>query len=340
LNGSALKGWLSSPLRVVGGLVVAFIFACFILMKINSGDYLLLPDIAHPVAPLVKVDGGKPSHGGGELFFVDVQEQQASDFDTLFQSVLHPHSALIPAKELIPPGINNRQYQRIGLLEMKLSKEVAPIVAERRLGYHVVFKSLTRVDVVDPQSHAVGILRPGDTILAVNGVPTPTSDSLRREVEKVKPGAVVSLRIHRGSGTQTVRVKTINSGGTPIIGVELATKVVLPVKVTIDSGNIGGPSAGLAFTLEVMQKLGYDVTRGYKIAATGEMQPNGKVTAIGGVEQKTWGVRDAGAQIFLVPSDQGNAKTAEQFAGPNLRIIPVTSLDQALHALAALPKLK
>jgi PDZ domain-containing protein len=115
--------------------------------------------------------------------------------------------------------------------------------------------------------------------------------------------------------------------------------IKLPVKVKIDSGGIGGPSAGLAFTLEVMRKLGRDVTHGYKVAATGEMTMDGTVFPIGGVKQKTYGVRDAGAQVFLVPVAGGNAKEAEKYAGPNLKIIPVTSLKQALHALAALPKL-
>jgi PDZ domain-containing protein len=129
---------------------------------------------------------------------------------------------------------------------------------------------------------------------------------------------------------------------TALIGifVEQSAAIKLPVKVSIDLGEVGGPSAGLAFTLEAMQQLGTDVTHGYKVAATGEMTLDGRVTAIGGVEQKTWGVRDAGAQVFLVPVDGGNAKTAARFAGPNLKIIPVTSIGQALKALAALPKLK
>jgi PDZ domain-containing protein len=70
------------------------------------------------------------------------------------------------------------------------------------------------------------------------------------------------------------------------------------------------------------------------------MNLDGTVTAIGGVEQKTWGAREAGAQVFLVPVDGGNAKLAKKYAGPDLRIIPVTSIGQALHALATLPKLK
>jgi len=160
----------------------------------------------------------------------------------------------------------------------------------------------------------------------------------------LKPGDVVHLTIVRGSQTIHVSVKTFpdpRDAQRAIIGIipEQSTKIVhLPVKVRIDSEGIGGPSAGLAFTLELMRKLGANVTHGYRVAATGEMRLDGTVLPIGGVQQKTWGVRAAGAQVFLVPAG-GNARRAREFAGPNLRVIPVRTLKQALRALAALPKL-
>jgi Lon-like protease len=326
-------------LKVVGGLIVGLLVTVVILLRIQSGDTLLLPDPAHPVAPLVRVQGSKPAKGGGDLYFVDVQERPANELEWLFPWI-HPHSTLVPTKELVPPGTTSAQYERIGLEEMKFSKQIASIVAERHLGYKVVLGTL--VVKVQPQSHARGILKPGDAILDTNGAPTPTPGQLRTVMGKVKPGAVVTLRIRRGSTPRTVSVKTFEHGGRAVIGIEVAPVpklITLPVKVTINSGDIGGPSAGLAFTLEVLQRLGVDVTHGYKVAATGEMNLDEKVTAIGGVEQKTWGAREAGAQVFLVPVDGGNAKVAEHFAGPSLKIIPVTSLNQALQALAALPKL-
>lgn len=336
-----MKGWLASPFRVAGGLVVAIIVAWVILLKIPSGDYLFVPDIAHPVAPLVDVVGGKPAKDGGELLFVDVEEVEASEFDVLFRSWLHPHSTVVPTKELFPPGYNNTKYIRLGLQEMSISKDAATIVAERHLGF--IKWAGTRVDKVDPRYHARGILHRGDVITAVNGTPTPSLLQLHTSLSGVKPGTFVSLRIRRGSATRTVRVETSAEHGQTIVGINVSqvTKVIRRVKVKIDSGNIGGPSAGLAFTLEILQRFGENVTHGYRIAATGEMNVDGTVSAIGGVEQKTYGVREAGAQVFLVPVDGGNAKEAERYAGPNLRIIPVTSLDQALRALAiALPKLR
>jgi PDZ domain-containing protein len=105
--------------------------------------------------------------------------------------------------------------------------------------------------------------------------------------------------------------------------------------VRIESGSVGGPSAGLAFALEVMEELGRDVDRGYRVAATGQMELDGAVSPIGGVKQKIFGARDAKADVVLVPAGE-NAREAERYAH-GLRIIPVKSFPQALRALATLP---
>src|SRR5262249_35064103 len=97
---------------------------------------------------------------------------------------------------------------------------------------------------------------------------------------------------------------------------------------------VGGPSAGLAFALDVMQELGHNVIHGHKIAATGEIFPDGSVGPIGGIKQKVIGARDAGVDAFLVPAGE-NANYAKAHAD-GLKIIPVESFPQALHALATL----
>ena len=104
----------------------------------------------------------------------------------------------------------------------------------------------------------------------------------------------------------------------------------------IDLGGVGGPSAGLPFALEVYQELGNDVDRGYEVAATGEIELDGTVASVGGIKQKTFGVRSAGADVFLVPAGD-NAAVARRYAG-NLRIIPVESFQQALRVLQTLPQ--
>lgn len=327
-----------TPFRVALGLVVALFVTVIVLLKIPSGDTLLLPDTAHPVAPLVHVQGGKPPKGGGNLYFVDVQEEEASEFDKLFSRWLHPHSTLIPTSELVPPGSSNGAFVQAELRMMSMSQQVAAAVALRHAGYTVVVHpNGVLVNQIILGTDAAGKLQPTDIIVSINGKPTPTIADLRTIMNKVKPGQTVTLRIRRGKKTLTEPIKTINSGGRALIGFAPADSdtIKLPVKVTIDSGDIGGPSAGLAFTLEVLRQLGENVTHGCKVAATGAINLDGTVSAIGGVKQKTYGVRQAGAQIFLVPVDGGNAKEAMKYAGTDLKIIPVTSLDQALAAVAA-----
>ena len=122
----------------------------------------------------------------------------------------------------------------------------------------------------------------------------------------------------------------------PVVGVflEPALDIHLPIPVRIDAGNVGGPSAGLAFALEVMEELGRDVVHGHRIAATGEIFADGSVGPIGGIKQKTIGAREAGVDAFLVPAGE-NARDARKYAD-GLRIIPVENFPQALRALATL----
>jgi len=114
-----------------------------------------------------------------------------------------------------------------------------------------------------------------------------------------------------------------------------AAEITLPIDVEIDTGDVGGPSAGLAFALDVLEELGKEVDRGYKVAATGAIELDGRVLPIGGVKQKTIGARNSGVEVFLVPAGE-NAREAGRHAG-RLRVIPVHNFRQALRALATLP---
>lgn len=339
-----------TPLKLVGGIIVLLLVTAFVLARVpsggfpgTSGEYVLLPDAAHPVAPLVHVKGAHPAKGG-TLYFVDVIERKASTFEELFPSV-DKHATFLPASEVVPQGTTSAAVVAAELRQMSMSQRIAAAVAERQLGYHVVIHpDGVLVNVLELGTPASKQLESADVIEAVDGTPTPTIPKLRARLRAVQPGQAVTLRIRRGPKTLSIRVRTFALKKAPqhaLIGFEpaQAATIKLPIPVTIRAGGIGGPSAGLAFALEVMKQLGHNVTHGYDVAATGEMQLDGTVSAIGGVEQKTWGVRQTGADVFLVPVDGGNAKIAERYAGP-VKIIPVRSLAQALHALATLPPKK
>jgi PDZ domain-containing protein len=192
---------------------------------------------------------------------------------------------------------------------------------------------------VEPGKPAVGKLRPDDVLIAVGVHRVRTPRDVFDAMRKAKIGQVVKFTIRRDTQTLIVPIKTVASDGSPkrpVVGVflETALDIQLPFPVHINVGSVGGPSAGLAFALDVMEELGRDVVHGHKVAATGELFADGSVGPIGGIKQKTIGARQAGVDAFLVPAGD-NAKDARKHAD-GLRIIPVETFPQALHALATL----
>ena len=330
-----------SPARLAGAAAGLVVLAALALYIAPSSDFILLPDRAHSVAPLVHVQGGKDPSGPGGIYFVDVFERRANMLESLFPFI-RSGATLVPAKLIVPPGVSDAAQRRADLREMSTSERVAAAVALRTLGYKVVARPAgVIIDAIALDSHAVGKVQPTDVIESVNGTPTQTISQLRAILAGVKPGKIVTLSIRRGTEHKTVQIQTVPDplersralvGFTP----GQAADIRLPLKVQIDAGNVGGPSAGLAFALEVMEELGHRIDRGYKIAATGQIELDGTIGPIGGVKQKTFGVRDAKADVFLVPAGD-NAREARRYAN-GLRIIAVKSFPQALHALATLPR--
>ena len=225
---------------------------------------------------------------------------------------------------------------------MDRSEEVAAAVALRELGYDVDAKPEGALVVaVAPDAPAAGKLQPTEVIVAVDGKPVQTPNDLRRLIASTKPGDTVRLRVRAGGATRVVEVGTVESQdepGRPIVGIQVEqfANIKLPINVDIDLGGVGGPSAGLAFALDVVEELRGDVDRGLRVAVTGELELDGSVAPIGGIKQKVIGARRSGADVFVVPAGD-NAVEARRHAG-DLRIIPVESFGQALRALATLPR--
>jgi PDZ domain-containing protein len=329
---------LFSPTRLVilGLLLLAVALALFIA---PSNDYIFLPDQAHPVAPLVTVQGAHVPKNAGEIFFVDVIVRKATLLERLFGG-LHKGAQLYPASAVDPPGVNQAGREQIDVEDMQLSQQIAAAVALKALGRKVVMRPIgARVDQLELGTPADGKLHPDDVIVDIDGTRVTTLAAVRNAIGKHKAGQVVRFTVIRATKTLVIPIRTIPDPTTKrqIVGIviEPAVDIHLPIKVSIDAGNVGGPSAGLAFALEVMEQLGRDVVHGHKVAATGELEPDGTVEPIGGIKQKTIGVREAGADVFLVPAGDNAAEARKEAGG--LRIIPVESFQQALHALATLP---
>ncbi len=306
-----------------------------------SDSYLLLPDRAKPLEQRVKVEGEKDTGPGG-IYYVDVIVRKATLLEELVSGLRPDGADLVPEEALVPPGSSFGERRRQNIRQMDRSQEVAAAVALRELGHDVGAEPEGALVVAVAQdAPAAGKLQPTEVIVAVDGSPVQTPNDLRRLIAKRKPGETVRLRVRAGGATRVVEVDTIESPeeeGRPIVGihVEQFADIELPISVEIDLGGVGGPSAGLAFALDVVEELRGDVDRGLRVAATGELELDGGVAPIGGVKQKVIGARRSNVDVFLVPAGD-NAVEARRHAG-DLRIIPVESFGQALRALATLQR--
>lgn len=251
-----------------------------------------------------------------------------------------------PAVEFVDPqqflqGRPPDENRKINLALMDDSKQKASAVALRKLGYDVTLKGKGAVVTqVSEGSPAAGKLAPDDIVTEANGQPIGTGDDLVAVVRASKPGDTLTLTVSTVDGP--TRTETVTVAARPdnpevgFLGVSLQTRdpeLDLPVDVKIDSGGVGGPSAGLAFTLAILDVMTPgNLTGGTRVCTTGTINLDGTVGPIGGVRQKSAVCQRGGAKVFLVPPD--NAEEARRYSD-GMQVVPVASLDDALAAIAA-----
>jgi Lon-like protease len=328
----------TTPGRLAAAGAALLAVVLLFLWLLPSNTYIFLPDRAHPVAPIVDVQGGKDPTDGGGIYFVDIFVRKATVLERIWPGI-HEGAQLVPASAVVPKGTSEKQRRQEDAREMTRSQQVAAAVALRAAGYKVDANPTgVLVEQVDPRVPAAGKLQPSDVIVSANGKRVRAPGDLRRVVGALRPGATVRLVVRRGDTQTRVDVRTVrDADGRTIIGVivDQAAFIKLPLRVKIDAGNVGGPSAGLAFALDVLEELGKDIDHGRRIAATGQIELDGTVSSIGGIRQKTIGVRKSGIRVFIVPAGE-NAAEARRYAH-GVRILAVRNFQQALHELATLP---
>jgi len=232
---------------------------------------------------------------------------------------------------------------------MVSSKQIAEYVALKRLGYNaeLIMGPAIVADVICEESphpkSACEVMNVGDTIVEFDGTSVDVLTDLFPLTEALSPGDEVTIKVRPNASnsvdTRKVRVITNPSDTTKtIIGfVPVDTRTVqLPFDVGISTSDIGGPSAGLAFTLAILDELteGNLMGKG-KVAATGTINDDEEVGAVGAVRQKAVAVRDAGVTLFLIPASQSSQviDEARKAAGPTVKVVPVATLQDALRAL-------
>jgi len=344
--------WWALPLLTIVWLVTGALITSS-LVKINYWE--VAPGSAEEVASRFSFDKNALSQvtryeTSAPILFVTAYGSKLSALDALV-GVLDPDVDVLNREEKFGT-ITPSEQRRLGFQAMASAKQIAEYVALNRLGYDVsiaygklIIERLVCEDAPRPLSACLQ-LNPGDTITAFDGIEIPTLSDLMPIIADYSPGDVVEVTItpHKTTDSVTKKIELMVSPDDPnrtIIGVWPAdTRTVdLPFEVDIDTDSIGGPSAGLSFTLALLDELtAGELTGGVKVAATGTIDGDESIGAIGALRQKTVAVKASGATVFLVPSAQTaeELSAARRVAGSKLRIVPVANLTEALKVLEEL----
>lgn len=328
------------PVRLLSLAIVALVIA-LAGMAIRLPYRVFSPGSATPVQDVVTVDGAKTYPHRGELLFLTVSVSSGRpNLWRLLQAELDDDSQVVGEDDYLG-GQSPSRVRRMNVAAMDESQLVAKVAALEQLGYSVTATgSGARVRGVVEGSPADGKLEPGDVVTAIDDRPVRLRDQLGEIVRSQPVGTTFTFTVTRGGETRSVDVTTAEatSGelrGQPFVGIETVTKdlkVDLPVDITIETPDVSGPSAGLAFTLAIIDELSPgDLTGGQKVAVTGTMEPDGSVGDVGGVRQKTAAAIAAGAQLFLVP--RAELGLARARAGDAMKVVAVDDLDDALAVL-------
>jgi Lon-like protease len=308
--------------------------------------YAVVPASAQPVADRVSyrdlsADVAVDLDPDGRVFFVTVRDPAQSVLGWLVAEDL-PDVRFMTYEEKY--GARTPSQQRtVALHDMRTSSQVAQYVALQRAGYdpELVPGPVQIGELLDAPS--ADQLEVGDTVVTVDGTTIHTIDDVQAALADKRPGDTVSITVDRqGAGEVDLDVTLMESPSDPgkaIIGFMPfdTTSVRLPFEIAFDTGQIGGPSAGLAFTLTLLDELtAGDLLGGEDVAVTGTIGLDGTVGPIGGLPQKVSAVRQAGIGHFLVPEGNSEMDTALEVAGDDVELIPVGTVDEALAALQRL----
>ena len=291
--------------------------------------------------PLITVKGAPTYDTSGRLDLTTVSEaggpgRRSLTLPEAIQGWVSGSDAVLPESLVYPPGTNGEEIQRENSFDMRNSQDTATLVALRAANIPVT--ETVVVDSVQAGGPSAGKLKVGDVFVTVNGTVITSADDLRAAIAKVKPGETVHIVVTRNGTKQTVAVTTVaatDDPSRPVVGIGLRTGYASEVTVDIQLDAVGGPSAGLMFTLGIYDKLTPGpLTGGIHIAGTGTIDVDGNVGAIGGVQQKVHGARNAGATVFLVPAS--NCTEAKSAVPAGLRLVKVTTFNDAVAAVRAL----
>jgi len=357
--------------RIFGGVMTMVLVAAAIAGSvIQLPYYSFRPGSVHDTIERVDVPGELVFLPDGEIGFVTVaQTSNITPWEWLDAKL--DNSVRIEHEDEVEGDQTAEERREADLRRMQVSREAAVVLALDRLGLEMIVTPLgIEVAQVFGCSAADGTLSTGDLIVGVDGVDVRTNDDLVAQLTEVGIGQDVELLVERidpSNPTQSLRTDlvglTLGSADAsclpddvradeprPFIGISTLaiSSEEFPIDIEVDTGRVGGPSAGLAITLGVMEVLSEgELTGGLSVVATGTIDRDGNVGPVGGIQQKVVAAERAGADLFIVPlccenfvssttgepiDLESNFEEALNFAG-DIEIVGVNSLDEALEAI-------
>jgi PDZ domain-containing protein len=306
--------------------------------------YTISPGDALDLYPRITVEGAPTYETDGEMLLLFVRQNSRVTPWRWLRAALDPDVDLIREKEF-RQGQTPEEISVDADADMARSQLWAKKVALETAGYEVPAAPGALIVAVLPSRPAAEVLRAGDVLLEVDGTAIPDPSALPRALEDREPGDTVPVRLRRDGKERTENVElSQGENGRAFFGVHVAQPYDFPIDVSIDTSNIGGPSAGLAMTLSVLDELTKgSLSGGQDIAVTGSIDPDGNVGEIGSINQKAVAARAAGADLFLVPkctreelkaACEKDLQHAKDRAG-DLAVVPVATLAEAVRALDA-----
>lgn len=317
------------------------VLIAFFLSTYQLPYFIYKPGSADPLDPVVEVVDGYQSKGNMHL--VTVSGGRATPVQYVWAKLSSYHE-IQPIEDVIPEGVSNKEYRHAQLQMMENSQESSTVVAyeaankDITIEYNGVYVVSVRKDMP-----AEGKLEMGDRITGIDGGEIREADDLIQYVDDKQSGDEITMEVHRDEKQIDVTLtlgtyaELDNKVG---MGIELVTNrhVKVNPEVHFSSGNIGGPSAGLMFALEIYDQLVQeDLTKGYQIIGTGALDYEGNVLSIGGIDKKVVAADRAGCDIFFAPHEDGaegsNYEVAKKTAADiqtKMKIVPVDTFEDAL----------
>jgi Lon-like protease len=317
------------PLYLVGAL--------FVVGALSLGVWNLeLPYLAFSSGPVSdaadaivarEVDTYPPE---GELLMLTVVSQEVNAFEALIAGV-DPSIDLVPKEAFRQPDESDEDYRKRVLRQMDDSQTRAITVALEHLGYQMVATDVLITDLV-PDLPAADVLEIGDSVDSFNGTEIVRSTDLTDVLQGLAPGDVVDIGVTRDGTPQTLQVELAErdgSEGGAMIGITVGELSEPPFPVSIEAGDVGGPSAGMMHALAIIDTLTPgEMTLGHIVAGTGTIGYDATVGPIGGIRQKVIGAEAAGAEYILVPED--NYESAMTAPRGTIEIVPIATLQDAI----------